>query len=84
MTHSSLSQTKVHTGTNQKVLQSYRSGTGWGLAALLGLARIPQLIHLVWTQKILTKANTLLLFKEVGSYGKNAPDMLIPACASRS
>ena len=60
MAHSSLNQTKVHMGTNQKVLQSYGSVTGWELAALLGLTRILWHVHKVWTWMVLTKANTLL------------------------
>ena len=39
-THSLLNQTKVHTCTNQKALQSYRSSTGWESAALPGSNRI--------------------------------------------
>ena len=71
MACSSLNQTKVYTGTNQKVRQSYRSGTGWELATLLGSTRISQCIHMVWTWMILTKANTLLLLKKVGSCSKD-------------
>ena len=84
MTCSSLNQTKVHTGTSQKVLQSYTSGTGWESAALPGLARISWYIHLVWTQMVLTKANALLQLKEVGSHGEDTPDVLIPVHALRS
>ena len=39
-TRSTLNQTKVHMGTNQRALQSYGSGTGWESAALPGLTRI--------------------------------------------
>ena len=75
-TCSSLNQTKVHMGTNQKVLQSYISGTGWESAALPGSTRI-------------SCASTWCgcgqhLLKKVGSCGKDAPDVLIPAYALRS
>ena len=84
MIHSSLNQTKVHMGTNQKALQSKGSSTGWESVELLGLARILWHIHVVWMWMVLTKVNTLLQLKEVGSHGKDAPDMSIPAHASRS
>ena len=58
-TRNSLNQTKVHMGTNQKALQSYGSGTGWELVALLGSARISWHVHVVWMRVVLTKANTL-------------------------
>ena len=84
MTCSLLNQTKVHTSTNQKALHSYGSSTGWESAALLGLARISWSIHPVWTQTVLTKANALLLLKEVGSHGEDSPDVSIPVHPLRS
>ena len=84
MTHSLLNQTKVHMGTNQKALQSYGSSTGWESTALPCLTRILWCIYTVWTQMVLTKANTLLQLKEVCSHGKDAPEASIPVHASRS
>ena len=84
MAHSLLNQTKVHTGTSQKVLQSYRSSTGWKLAALPGLTRISWHIHMVWMWTVLTKANALLQLKSVGSCSENTLDASIPVCALRS
>ena len=84
LTRSSLNQTKVHMGTNQKSLQSYGSSTGWESAALPGSARIVWRVHLVWTQMKLSKANALLLLKEVGFHGEDVPDTSIPVCALRS
>ena len=57
MAHSSLNQTKVHMGTNQKVLQSYSSGTGWESAALPGSTRKSRCIHMVGMPMVLTKTN---------------------------
>ena len=74
----------IHLHYTIMVLQSYGSGTGWELAALLGLTRILWHVHMVWTWMVLTKANTLLQLKEVGSHSNHAPDALIPACALRS
>ena len=74
---SSLNQTKVHTGTNRKALQSYSSGTGWESMALLGSTRISQSVHTVGMWMVLTKANALLQLKEVGSHGEDAPDTSI-------
>ena len=45
---------------------------------------VDQCIHPVWMQMILTKANTLLQLKEVGSHSEDAQDMLLPVCALRS
>ena len=83
-THSLLNQTNVHMGTNRKALHSYECSTGWESAALPGSTRILWHVHSVWTQTVLTQANTLLQSREVGSHGKDAPDVSIPAHASRS